>query len=328
MDIRVGNGFDVHRFEEGDHVVLCGVPVPHDKRLAGHSDADVSMHALTDAIYGALSAGDIGQHFPPSDPQWKGANSRIFLQHAVALAAERGFRVTQADVTLICERPKVGPHAPAMREALAGIMGLDPARISVKATTSERLGFTGREEGIAAMATATLVAEGGLPPLHRRRVLSFFGVGYLRPAPGTWGSLAALPFAWILNALGGPLFLAICAIVLFWIGYRLTRAEIEGSEDHDPSWIVLDEVVGQWIAVLPVAIGAAHVGLDPLRLWPGVVAAFLLFRLFDVWKPWHAGRADGRGDAFGLMADDVWAGIFAAVIGILLAGVSHGVMAL
>lgn len=157
MDIRLGNGFDVHAFCEGDHVWLCGVKVPHGKALLGHSDADVGMHALTDAIYGALAEGDIGRHFPPSDPQWKGAESHIFLRHAAELAAKRGFKIANCDVTLICERPKVGPRADAMRAALAGIIGVDVGRVSVKATTSERLGFTGREEGIAAMATATLV---------------------------------------------------------------------------------------------------------------------------------------------------------------------------
>jgi len=159
MDIRLGNGFDVHAFCDGDHVMLCGVAVPHDRGLLGHSDADVGMHAITDAIYGALAEGDIGRHFPPSDPQWKGAESHIFLRHAVALAAEKGFRVSNIDCTLICERPKVGPHAEAMQEALATITGIEAGRISVKATTSERLGFTGRGEGIAAIATATLVSE-------------------------------------------------------------------------------------------------------------------------------------------------------------------------
>ena len=158
MDIRVGNGFDVHAFGPGDHVWLCGVQVPHGKGLVGHSDADVGMHALTDAIYGALADGDIGQHFPPSDPQWKGAESHVFLRHAAARAAARGFAISHADVTLICETPKIGPHAAAMRQALSGILGLAADRVSVKATTSERLGFTGREEGIAALATATLVA--------------------------------------------------------------------------------------------------------------------------------------------------------------------------
>jgi 2-C-methyl-D-erythritol 4-phosphate cytidylyltransferase/2-C-methyl-D-erythritol 2,4-cyclodiphosphate synthase len=158
MDIRVGNGFDVHAFGPGDHVWLCGVQVPHGSGLVGHSDADVGMHALTDAIYGALAEGDIGQHFPPSDPQWKGAESHIFLRHAANRAAQRGFAIAHADVTLICERPKIGPYAGPMRAALAAIMGIAPDRISVKATTSERLGFTGREEGIAALATATLVA--------------------------------------------------------------------------------------------------------------------------------------------------------------------------
>ncbi|PUB19386.1 bifunctional 2-C-methyl-D-erythritol 4-phosphate cytidylyltransferase/2-C-methyl-D-erythritol 2,4-cyclodiphosphate synthase [Yoonia sediminilitoris] len=157
MDIRCGNGYDVHRFGPGDHVWLCGVQIPHARGLQGHSDADVGMHAVTDAIYGALGMGDIGQHFPPSDPQWKGAASHIFLEHAVAQARQHGYRISNADCTLVCEYPKIGPHQPAMRAAMAAIMGLDPSRISVKATTSERLGFTGREEGIASLATVTLV---------------------------------------------------------------------------------------------------------------------------------------------------------------------------
>lgn len=157
MDIRLGNGYDVHRFGEGDHVVLCGVNIPHTRGLQGHSDADVGMHALTDAIYGALAQGDIGRHFPPSDPQWKGAESHIFLRHAADMAREKGFEISNVDVTLVCERPKIGPHAEAMQEALSQIIDVDPDRVSVKATTSERLGFTGREEGIAAQATATLV---------------------------------------------------------------------------------------------------------------------------------------------------------------------------
>jgi 2-C-methyl-D-erythritol 4-phosphate cytidylyltransferase/2-C-methyl-D-erythritol 2,4-cyclodiphosphate synthase len=158
MDIRLGNGFDVHAFAPGDHVILNGVRVAHDKALSGHSDADVGMHAITDAIYGALAEGDIGQHFPPSDPQWKGAASHIFLEHAVKLAAARGYRIANIDCTLICERPKIGPHAAAMRAELARIIGIGSDRVSVKATTSERLGFTGREEGIAAIAIAALVS--------------------------------------------------------------------------------------------------------------------------------------------------------------------------
>ena len=157
MDVRLGNGYDVHAFTEGDHVWLCGVKVPHGRALLGHSDADVGMHALTDAIYGALAMGDIGRHFPPSDPQWKGAESHIFLRHAARLMRSQGYELGNCDVTLVCERPKIGPHAAAMQAALAGIMGVDAGRVSVKATTSERLGFTGREEGIAALATACLV---------------------------------------------------------------------------------------------------------------------------------------------------------------------------
>ncbi|WP_299302552.1 bifunctional 2-C-methyl-D-erythritol 4-phosphate cytidylyltransferase/2-C-methyl-D-erythritol 2,4-cyclodiphosphate synthase [uncultured Litoreibacter sp.] len=157
MDVRTGNGFDVHRFGEGAHVMLCGVSIPHDRGLQGHSDADVGLHTITDAIYGALAEGDIGQHFPPSDPQWKGTESYIFLTHAVELAATRGFAITHVDCTLICEFPKIGPHTSTMRAKLQELLNIDVDRISVKATTSERLGFTGRGEGIACMATATLV---------------------------------------------------------------------------------------------------------------------------------------------------------------------------
>ncbi len=156
-DIRTGNGFDVHAFGPGDAVTLCGVRVAHDHGLVGHSDADVGLHALTDAIFGALAEGDIGQWFPPSDPEWKGAASAIFLAKAVERARARGFAISHLDVTLVCEAPKIGPHAAAMRAAVAAIAGIDADRVSVKATTSERLGFTGRREGIAALATATLV---------------------------------------------------------------------------------------------------------------------------------------------------------------------------
>ncbi|WP_424833498.1 bifunctional 2-C-methyl-D-erythritol 4-phosphate cytidylyltransferase/2-C-methyl-D-erythritol 2,4-cyclodiphosphate synthase [Ruegeria sp.] len=157
MDVRLGNGYDVHRFGDGDHVILCGVKIPHDRGLQGHSDADVGMHAVTDAIYGALAQGDIGQHFPPSDPQWKGAASEIFLRHAVELSRQMGYRISNVDCTLVCEYPKIGPHAEAMREEMARILKLKPDQVSVKATTSERLGFTGRSEGIASLATACLV---------------------------------------------------------------------------------------------------------------------------------------------------------------------------
>ena len=157
MDIRIGNGFDVHAFGPGDHVTLCGVKVPHTHGLVGHSDADVSMHTVTDAIYGALAKGDIGQHFPPSDPQWKGAESHIFLTHAVEMAKNMGFSISNVDCTLICEFPKIGPRSHEMRVEMARLMGIDLDRVSVKATTSERLGFTGRGEGIACIATCTLV---------------------------------------------------------------------------------------------------------------------------------------------------------------------------
>ena len=155
--IRIGQGFDVHAFGDGDHVMLGGVRVPHDRGVLAHSDGDVVLHALCDALLGALALGDIGTHFPPSDPQWQGADSRRFLRHCGQLLRERGWRLGNADVTVICERPKVGPHADAMRTLIA--QDLDVARdaISIKATTSERLGFTGRGEGIAAQAVCLLL---------------------------------------------------------------------------------------------------------------------------------------------------------------------------
>lgn len=155
-DIRVGTGFDVHRITEGTGVILCGVLINCDLSLKGHSDADVGLHALTDAVLGAIGEGDIGMHFPPSDARWQDADSAAFLQHAVALVAARSGEVRHFDVTLICERPKIGPHRDAMRARLAEITGIPLDRISVKATTTEGLGFTGRGEGIAAQATATV----------------------------------------------------------------------------------------------------------------------------------------------------------------------------
>ena len=154
--IRTGSGFDVHRWGPGEAVWLCGVEIPHDQALIGHSDADAGLHALTDAILGAMGDGDIGDHFPPTDPQWKGAASDRFLVHAVERLLARGGRLVNVDVTLICERPKVKPHRRAMRERLADLLGLPLDAVSVKATTTEGLGFTGRGEGLAAQATATL----------------------------------------------------------------------------------------------------------------------------------------------------------------------------
>lgn len=162
-DIRTGNGYDVHAFESGDCVVLCGVAIPHDRKLSGHSDADVGLHALTDALLATCGAGDIGTHFPPSDPQWKGAASRIFVEHAAKLVRERGGRIANADITLICEAPKIGPHRAAMTAELSAMLGISPDRISVKATTNEKLGFIGRSEGIAAIATASVAFPGEVP---------------------------------------------------------------------------------------------------------------------------------------------------------------------
>ena len=155
--IRVGTGYDVHRLADGEELWLCGVKLDHPRGLAGHSDADVAIHALVDAVLGAIGAGDIGSHFPPSDAQWRGASSDRFLSHAVKLASEAGYRIGNVDLTIICEAPRIGPHREAMRARLAELLGTDVAAVSVKATTTERLGFTGRGEGIAAQAVVTLL---------------------------------------------------------------------------------------------------------------------------------------------------------------------------
>ena len=155
--MRIGQGFDVHAFGEGDHVLLGGVRIPHTHGLLAHSDGDVVIHALCDALLGAVALGDIGRHFPPGDPRWKDADSRSFLRHCQAQLQERGWRLGNADVTVICEQPKVGPHVPAMCALLADDLQVDVGAISVKATTSERLGFTGRGEGIAAQAVCLLL---------------------------------------------------------------------------------------------------------------------------------------------------------------------------
>ena len=156
MDIRIGHGFDVHAFGEGDHLMLGGVRVPHARGVLAHSDGDVVIHALCDALLGALALGDIGRHFPPSDPRWKGADSRMFLRHCTTLVRERGWTLGNADVTVVCERPKIGPHAEAIRAVLAEDLGVAVDAISVKATTTETLGFTGRGEGVAAQAVCLL----------------------------------------------------------------------------------------------------------------------------------------------------------------------------
>jgi 2-C-methyl-D-erythritol 4-phosphate cytidylyltransferase / 2-C-methyl-D-erythritol 2,4-cyclodiphosphate synthase len=155
-DVRVGQGVDAHAFGPGDRIMICGIEIPHTAGLVGHSDADVGLHALTDAVLGAIGAGDIGMHFPPGDPRWRGAASDQFLRHAAELVRARDGIVAMADVTIICERPKIGPYRRAMAERIAAILGIDPGRVSVKATTTDRLGFTGRGEGVAAQAVATV----------------------------------------------------------------------------------------------------------------------------------------------------------------------------
>jgi 2-C-methyl-D-erythritol 2,4-cyclodiphosphate synthase len=159
MNIRIGQGFDVHAFGPGDHVMLGGVRIAHDRGVIAHSDGDVVIHALCDALLGALALGDIGRHFPPGDARWKGADSRVLLREVVAMVDARGHRLGNADVTVICERPRVAPHVAAMGANLAADLGCDPDALSIKATTSETLGFTGRGEGIAALAIALIISN-------------------------------------------------------------------------------------------------------------------------------------------------------------------------
>mgnify|MGYP000561982275 CR=1 FL=1 len=158
MSLRIGQGFDVHAFTEGDHVMLGGVRIPHDRGLAAHSDGDVALHALCDALLGAAALGDIGRHFPPGDERWRGADSRELLAAVVRLLDEAGWRAENTDLTIVCEQPRIGPHVGAMREIIAGVLGLDTSAVSVKATTTEKLGFCGRGEGIAALAVALVSA--------------------------------------------------------------------------------------------------------------------------------------------------------------------------
>lgn len=157
---RIGQGYDVHAFGDGDHVVIGGVRIAHPRGLAAHSDGDIAIHALCDAVLGALALGDIGKHFPPSDAQWRNADSRIFLRHCASLMRERNFALGNADITIVCESPKIAPHADAMRAHLAADLGCEIDRISIKATTTEKLGFTGRAEGIAAQAVVLLESGG------------------------------------------------------------------------------------------------------------------------------------------------------------------------
>lgn len=160
MMFRIGQGLDVHAFEEGDFVTLAGIQIPHTQGLKAHSDGDVVLHALSDALLGGLALGDIGQHFPDTDPQYKGANSRVLLKHVYQLILQRGYQLNNADITVACERPKLAPHNLAMRQSIADVLGVDVEQISMKATTTEKLGFTGRQEGIFASAIVLLVKSG------------------------------------------------------------------------------------------------------------------------------------------------------------------------
>ena len=299
-EFRTGLGYDVHAFSEGDFVTLCGVRIPHDRSLQGHSDADVGLHALTDALLGCIAAGDIGQHFPPSDPRWQGADSAEFLRHAAGLVTQAGGQVRHADITLICERPKIGPYRDAMRARIAELLDLDPGGVNIKATTTEGLGFTGRREGCRSGRRDRRLHMNAIALL----IATYFGIGRLPGPSGTWGSLAALPPAALLVWLGGSWLLAAALLAVALLGWWASEVYGRESGVTDASEIVVDEVAGQWIPLLILPF-------DPAA-W---ATAFVAFRFFDIVKPWPSATLTARSVA-------VWAswrmifllGLYAAML--------------
>lgn len=354
METRCGQGYDVHAFdlESNGPIRLCGIDIEHTHKLKGHSDADVGLHTLTDAIYGALCAGDIGIHFPPSDNSFKNMDSAIFLQAAMELLRSKGAKLINADVTLICEAPKIGPHAQKMRARIAEICEVPISRINVKATTSEKLGFTGRKEGIAAQAVVSIsVPEGALEEhaedteinsgqaskaLEQKKqqkiekdslkeqeaeklkslnlfspaviLATWFYSGLIKPASGTWGSVAALPFGWAIAHYLGLIPLIIAILLITLIGLWAAHSFEKQTQIHDCKHVVIDEVAGQWLALIPALY---FFSLSPIS----IVAAFIFFRIFDILKPWPVSYFDEEFDnAIGVMGDDIIAGLFAALI--------------
>ena len=321
MDIRTGNGFDVHAFGDGDHVTLCGVPLPFERGLSGHSDADVGMHALTDAIFGALgrrrhrpvvsAVGSAmeGRRVRDFSSQGDGARRRArFLRDPSRLHADlRGSE----------DRTACGDDARAPRRDHRHRRGPD-----------QREGHHLRAAGLHRPGRRHRGAR------HRdagagmtRLIATFCYVGLIRPAPGTWGSLAALPLAWLLHWAGGFPLLLVASVAVFALGYWATKVETAAGGDPDPSEIVIDEVVGQWIALFPLSAGLWFAGAAPhVFPWPGWVGGFLLFRLFDIWKPWPVSWADGLHGPMGVMLDDVLAGIMAAICVAAAAAFAHGVL--
>ena len=284
----------------------------------------MGWHALCDAIYGALAAGDIGRHFPPSDPRWKGAASEVFLRHAAGLAAEGGWRLAHLDLTLICERPKVAPHAPAMIARTAEVAGLDAGARQrqghhVRAPGLRRPGGGDRRDGHR---------DAAAPVTAARLLATVGGVGLLRPAPGTWGSARGdprPPGSCTGSGASRSCSLATLAVIPagVWAVGRMTR----GAADHDPSEAVIDEVAGMWIALWPLSAGLWLAGAEPWVFpWPGWVGAFAAFRLLDIWKPGPVGWADRMSTPLGTVLDDVIAGAIAAVVVAALAALAHGVL--
>ena len=325
MDIRTGNGFDVHAFTPGDAVTLCGVTLPHTHALKGHSDADVGLHALTDALFGALAEGDIGQWFPPSDPQWKAANSAIFLAKAIERTAARGYTPHPSrlhpDLRGPENRPPRPRHARPRRRPHRPRAG--PRLDQGHHLRAPRLHRPGRGH------RSTRHRNPG--PRMTRVIATVAWIGLLRPAPGTWASAAAIPLAYALHVVGGFPLLALATGLLvplaFWaIAGEIANAPRDGLHD-DPAEIVIDEIIGQWIALWPVSAGLWFAGVAPtLFPWPGWVGAFVMFRLFDVWKPGPIGRADALHGARGVLADDCLAGVAAAICVAIAAAIAHGLL--
>ena len=312
LDIRVGNGFDVHAFAEGNEITLCGLKIPFSKKLLGHSDADVGLHAITDALYGAIASGDIGTHFPPSDNAWKNAASEVFLKHAVQLVEELGFKINNIDCTIICEQPKIGPLSNQMKSSVSKIMDLDINRISIKLQHLKSWVLLVEKKELLPLPPLQFVNLNNLFP-------TFFYIGFLRPAPGTWGSLAGIISAYFL--LGLTNFSTFCFLLILTIvfGFLTTKKYLENNpEKSDPSEVVIDEVIGQWITILPLVYVFNFVQTDNENLWIVWIWAFFSFRFFDIIKLGLVSWADNLKGALGVILDDIFAGIAAALTVIVL----------
>ena len=308
-DVRVGSGFDTHRFGAGDCVVLCGVRIPHDRALEGHSDADAGFHALADAIFAALAEGDIGAHFPPSDTRWKDAGlcGVSLVRRRPGPPARRSPRTSgrRADLRIPTDHARARRHDLTDRGRRRHRCG--PRQCAGYGHRRSRLPWARRGRGRPGDgngAPARGRNSSGMTVAHR--IATGFGIGRLPLAPGTWAALAALPLAWVIDWAAGPIGLAVAVAVATVAGLWAARAHIGDASPADPQEVVIDEIAGQWLALL----------IAP-RTLAAYVAAFVLFRLFDIWKPWPVRAAERLPGAVGVMADDLVAGAYAGLVLVL-----------